>query len=595
VIKTAIKLVNKPLRRSAVALLGSVAIAAGALSLAGSATAATTPPWVGQDPNAVGGLAFFNASGAQITGGKLTDSPLAAYVVGTTALRAGDKVATLYGYLPDPNKLEGLFSGEQLSGTTTYPATTAPSPVGTTALPVLSGAAGDETLQILDEDYPQNSTATGYANSFELRLKTSAPGKTNTLSYDYADITINTTANTWTVTYTPPSSFPGGGTTTTTALTATPTSVAVGGAEHLSAVVSPSTAVGSVQFKAGTTLLGAAVPVSAGSAVATRSFATAGAQSVTVVFTPTNAASFKASTSAAKSVTVTAVPATAAKTTTAVSASLTSVKAGSAVTLTAAVTPTTAAGKVQFWNGVTAVGAPVAVSAGKATLATSFTTAGSAAITAAFVPTTATAFTDSTSAPITVTVTQATTTTTLTASAASVKVGASVTLTATLAPTAAVGTVQFKNGTTAIGTPVMVASGKATLTTTFAAAGSPVLTAVFTPTSTASFTASTSKSVTLTVTKATTTTTLTVSAAAVKVGVSDTLTATLAPTTAVGTVQFKDGTTAIGTPVTVTAGKATKATTFTTKGTHSITAVFTPTNAANYTASTSAAKVVTVS
>ena len=85
----------------------------------------------------------------------------------------------------------------------------------------------------------------------------------------------------------------------------------------------------------------------------------------------------------------------------------------------------------------------------------------------------------------------AATTTTLTASPSPATVGQTVTLTATVAPAAAAGTVQFEVGGTAIGTPVTVASGVASTTTTFSAAGTEALSAVFTPTSSTAYSGST--------------------------------------------------------------------------------------------------------
>lgn len=94
------------------------------------------------------------------------------------------------------------------------------------------------------------------------------------------------------------------------------------------------------------------------------------------------------------------------------------------------------------------------------------------------------------------------TTTTLTASPSPAQVGQTVTLTATVTPSSAAGTVQFEVGGTAINSPVTLANGTASTTTTFAAAGAEALTAAFTPTSSAAFGAS-SGSASLTVTTAT--------------------------------------------------------------------------------------------
>ena len=61
----------------------------------------------------------------------------------------------------------------------------------------------------------------------------------------------------------------------------------------------------------------------------------------------------------------------------------------------------------------------------------------------------------------------------------------------------------------------------------------------------------------------------------------------MAPLNAVGTVQFKDGTVNLGGPVRVIAGRAVGPISFLSRGPHSLTAVFTPTNPAAFTPSTS--------
>lgn len=92
------------------------------------------------------------------------------------------------------------------------------------------------------------------------------------------------------------------------------------------------------------------------------------------------------------------------------------------------------------------------------------------------------------------------TTTTLTAAPASPVVeGTSVKLTATVAPDTAAGTVQFKDGTQALGSPVPVSSGTASLTTSGLAAGSHSLTAAFTPSDASAFAPSTSAALPYTV------------------------------------------------------------------------------------------------
>src|SRR5918997_4595893 len=78
--------------------------------------------------------------------------------------------------------------------------------------------------------------------------------------------------------------------------------------------------------------------------------------------------------------------------------------------------------------------------------------------------------------------------------------GTRVTLTATITPATAVGTVQFKDGTTNLGNPVVVVNGTASGTTSMLAVGSRQLTAVFIPSNPAAFSSSAAPVVTFVVT-----------------------------------------------------------------------------------------------
>ena len=88
-----------------------------------------------------------------------------------------------------------------------------------------------------------------------------------------------------------------------------------------------------------------------------------------------------------------------------------------------------------------------------------------------------------------------------------------------------------------------------------------------------------------------TTTTLTVSAAQIIVGASETFTATVAPSAATGSVTFKNGSTTLGTG-TVTAGVATYTTTTLAAGNYNLTAIYS--GDSGYATSTSAAQSVAV-
>ncbi|MFE3290543.1 Ig-like domain-containing protein [Rhodococcus sp. NPDC059234] len=269
--------------------------------------------------------------------------------------------------------------------------------------------------------------------------------------------------------------------------------------------------------------------------------------------------------------------------------------AGAAVILSASVAPAPSGGTVQFKDGNTNLGAPVAVTAGTATLSQTFSTTGPHTVTAVYSG--APGFTGSASAPQTVdvqpaTVVPAPTATTLTLPATATT-GSAVGLSATVAPAPAGGTVQFLDDSTPIGAPVEVVGGVATLAHTFTTAGHHNITASYSGTIgfAPSGSASTTVDVTApapsdvaTVTKVTALTTATV-------GSKIDLSATVSPAAATGTVQFKDGTTAIGTAVPVVNGVAIAPHTFTTAGAHSITAVYS--GATGFVASTSPAFTVT--
>jgi hypothetical protein len=143
-----------------------------------------------------------------------------------------------------------------------------------------------------------------------------------------------------------------------------------------------------------------------------------------------------------------------------------------------------------------------------------------------------------------------------------------------------------------VGAPVTVGAGSASTTTTLAA-GTHSLSAVFTPadptTLAGSTSAATSYTVTGAVTPTATHTTLTVTPPSpVAAGTVETFTAAVSAVTAPGRVQFLDGATPVGGPVAVAAGAAETTTTLG-PGTHSLTAVFTPTDRTAFAPSTSAA------
>nr|WP_279162926.1 Ig-like domain-containing protein [Rhodococcus erythropolis] len=362
----------------------------------------------------------------------------------------------------------------------------------------------------------------------------------------------------------------------TTTTLQVPAAAITGSAVDLTATVAPNNAVGTVQFKSNGTAIGTPVAVTSGVATLSHSFDAAGAQSVTADFTA--GAGFVSSSASAQTVTVSDPAPVDVETTTSLSVPATAIT-GAAVDLTATVAPNNAVGTVQFKSNGTAIGTPVTVTSGVATLSHSFDAAGAQSVTADF--TAGAGFVSSSASAQTVTVSDPApvdveTTTSLSVPATAIT-GAAVDLTATVAPNNAVGTVQFKSNGAAIGSPVTVSGGTATLSHSFDAAGAQSVTADFT--AGAGFVSSSASAQTVTVSDPApidveTTTSLSVPATATT-GAAVDLTATVAPNNAVGTVQFKSNGTAIGSPVTVSGGTATLSHIFDAAGAQSITADFT--------------------
>jgi hypothetical protein len=94
----------------------------------------------------------------------------------------------------------------------------------------------------------------------------------------------------------------------------------------------------------------------------------------------------------------------------------------------------------------------------------------------------------------------AATTTTLTPATQTVGVGGNATVTAHVAPSSAAGSVQFKDGSTNLGSPIAVSGGTAVFSTTSLSTGSHSITGTFVPTDSSAFSASTSAPVTVIVT-----------------------------------------------------------------------------------------------
>ncbi|MGH3890428.1 MAG: Ig-like domain-containing protein [Rhodococcus qingshengii] len=365
---------------------------------------------------------------------------------------------------------------------------------------------------------------------------------------------------------------------TATAITG-PASAVAGESVTVEATVSPTPAGGTVQFKDGATDLGGAVTVDAnGKASLTNSYVV-GAHSIVAVYSGSGV--YQTSTSAPHALTVAPVVVEENTTTTLVGPSTGST--GEALSFTASVSTGAAGGTVQFKEGGRDLGSPVPVDAsGKATTTPTFNVAGEYSITAVFsgsgnyLGSTSNAQTVNVKAPAP---TDQQTQTVLTVPA-DAKTGTAVGLSVTVTPTPVGGTVQFKDGSGNLGSPVPVVEGKASIMHEFASVGTHDITAVYS--GAAGFLTSTSAAQSVSVTAPAaedqeTSITVSAPASAVK-GAKVDLVAAVVPTLSAGTVQFMDGTTPIGGPVAVVNGKATLSHTFTELGDRRITAVFSGTD-----------------
>lgn len=351
---------------------------------------------------------------------------------------------------------------------------------------------------------------------------------------------------------------------TSVKLTANVASVNVGANLVITATMTPLAATGTVTFKDGATTIGTAA-LASGKASLTTTLGTAGIHKLTVVYG--GSSTYSGSTSPSVSVTATVIP-----TTVVVSASSTTLSKGQTATLTATVNPSAATGSVTFKDGTTTLGTGL-LSAGKATLSlpSGFGSTGTHSITAAYQG--AANYGPSTSSALKINVVALTTTaTTLTVPTAALAIGQAVSLTAKVTPTAATGTVTFRDGSNILGTGTLN-GGIAVFNVSggFATAGVHVLAASYEGNS--SYAASTSPVVNKTVAAASTFSALSATPTTAAINQAVALKVTVTPSTATGTVTFKDGAAVLGT-ASVNAGTASLSHLFTAAGLRSISAVY---------------------
>ena len=369
---------------------------AGVMIAAGTGVASAAPPGY-TDPGAYGTITFYDATGNVVTSGNAKDPLSTVYAVASTnpTTTVTTKLANLSMYSPDPTSLPATWTGIQLNTNTAYPITTAPAVVSGSTFPATAMTAASSTFFNASQAFVAN-TAAGYQNQYQLRLKTNTP----VAQYAATSIIIDPVTGIW------QQSSPVVPYTTTTTLAVTPSSPQGAPANltltaNLYAVMS--TPVGSVQFFNGTTAVGAPVPVtplSLGIASMPLASVPGGTYSYTAKFTPTDPTAFTTSTSSAVPYTVSVIPGTSV----ALGVDNSAPTVGSPVNFTANLTPATAPGTIQFFDGATSLAPAAAPVAGVATLATSALAVGSHPVTAKFVPTDPTAFQGSTSSVVTVNV-----------------------------------------------------------------------------------------------------------------------------------------------------------------------------------------------
>jgi hypothetical protein len=291
--------------------------------------------------------------------------------------------------------------------------------------------------------------------------------------------------------------------------------------------------------------------------------------------------------------------------------SATNVNAGQTVTLTAAVVASSTAqgaptGSVTFFDGNSALATVALDSSGRATTSPLPLSVGNHALVAVYNP--PAAFAAATSSAVSVTVQPETTSVTLSPSALRVVAGRPVTLTAAVTAGNALagpptGSITFFDGTSALATVALDATGRASTSPTLSA-GPHALTAEYTPGS--SFTGSASSAATVNVVSSlpsggavATFVALTPSADAAianqTVILNATVTAALGTNgAATGTVTFLDGSTSLAVVNLDGNGNASTGPITFTAGTHALSAVYTP-NSSSFTGSTSATVDVPVS
>ncbi|UQX88401.1 Ig-like domain-containing protein [Jatrophihabitans telluris] len=343
---------------SALSGAGALAIAGGLL-LAGASAASAAAPTYEPDPNSVGTVTLYDASGAQLTSGSLSTHPFATYYAGSggaTPHAPANSKATPLAYIPQDGVNPASWSGDSLGPSTTYGTAASaayPAPLTGSANAIAKAGSTDFSMDDILNEFTLSSSLN--PNVVEIRVATGNNGE-----YYNMDVKVDTTAGTWTQVYPVVAAKVG---TAISAITASPASPAPSSTTsvNLTATLSATDSThpaGSVHLFDGTTDLGAAtLNAGTGAISATATVATSGSYGFKFVYTASG--NYNNSSSAVLAYSVTGP---AAATTTVVSGPTTGT-VGTPVTYTAAVSASsgTPTGSVQFTVDGSNLGAPVSV------------------------------------------------------------------------------------------------------------------------------------------------------------------------------------------------------------------------------------------
>ncbi|MGO4257861.1 Ig-like domain repeat protein [Marmoricola sp. RAF53] len=177
-------------------------------------------------------LTLYNAAGTAVTSGSVSAKPFVAYAATSAPLRSGDDHASLFAYTANPGLAQGAWTGEQLTAANTFPVAGAPAGVGSN--PVVKGAATSLSLADYIAGYENTSTATGFEDVYEIRLRSSSASQG--VGTTYASTFVKVTGDTWTVTSSPVNL------TSTSTTSAVPASARYGTAFNVTATVTPTDA-----------------------------------------------------------------------------------------------------------------------------------------------------------------------------------------------------------------------------------------------------------------------------------------------------------------------------------------------------------------